>query len=156
VRFKLSIALVACAALAACRTTSEIPLAANVWQFETSAQGLLFTHGSDKATLKKVAQRTISQGYSHFIIVDGASQSGSVYVGSTPTTVNARYSADHSFYGTGNYLSGTTSGTAYGTVTPGTPVYAPTRNLKLTVVMFKEGDPQAANALSAAAILAEK
>ena len=54
--------------LAGCVTTSEMPLAKNVWQVSTESQGTLFVGQADKSTLKRAAELTIAQGYDHFVI----------------------------------------------------------------------------------------
>ena len=42
--------------LAGCVTTSEMPLAKNVWQVSTETQGALFTGQAGKATMKRAAE----------------------------------------------------------------------------------------------------
>ena len=69
--------LVFCAALGGCITTSEMPLAKNVWQIHTETGGSLFTGQADKATLRRAAELTLAQGYSHFVIQNPQTQTGS-------------------------------------------------------------------------------
>lgn len=128
-------------AVAGCISTSEMPLARNVWQINTEAGGALFTGQADKATLRRAAELTLRQGYTHFVIQNPTTQSGSVYVGSTPGTATTNVSVF------GNTASGTT------TYTPGMPIMSPRKNVSVTVVMFHANEPQAASALDAAEIL---
>ncbi len=133
--------LALCAALGGCITTSEMPLAKNVWQIQTETGGALFTGQADKATLRRAAELTLAQGYDHFVIQNPQTQTGSIYVGSTPGTANS----DVSVFGN----------TAYGTTTytPGVPIFSPQKNVAVTVVMYHANEPQAGQALDATAIL---
>lgn len=137
----LLVVLGAALGLAGCVTTSEMPLAKNVWQVNTEAGGSLFVGQADKATLKRAAELTVAQGYTHFIIQNPNTQTGAVYVGSTPGTANTTVNV------VGN--------TAYGTTTynPGVPIMAPRKNVSVTVVMFHANEPQAATAIEAVSIL---
>ena len=112
-----------------------------MWQVNTEAGGSLFVGQADKATLKRAAKFTVAQGYTHFAIQNPSTQTGSVYVGSTPGTANTTVSM------VGN--------TAYGTTTysPGVAIMAPRKTVGVTVVMYRAVEPQAANAIEAATIL---
>ena len=133
--------LALCAALSGCITTSEMPLAKNVWQIHTETGGALFTGQADKATLRRAAELTLAQGYDHFVIQNPQTQTGSVYVGDTPETANT----------TVNVFGNTAYGTT--TYTPGVPIFRPQKNVAVTVVMYHANEPQAGQALDAAAIL---
>ena len=128
-------------ALGGCVTTSEMPLAKNVWQVNTESGGALFVGQADKATLKRAAELPLAQGYTHFLNQNPTTQTGSVYVGSTPGTANTDI----------NYVGNMAYGTT--TYTPGVPIMAPRKNVGVTVVMYHADEPQAAQALDAAAIL---
>ena len=137
----LLVMLGASVGLAGCVTTSEMPLAKNVWQVNTSAGGSLFVGQADKATLKRAAELTVAQGYTHFVIQNPNTQTGSEYIGSLPGTANT------TMHMVGN--------TAYGTTTysPGMPIIEPRKSVSVTVVMFHANEPQAANAIEAASVL---
>ena len=127
--------------LAGCVTTSEMPLAKNIWQVSTETQGSLFTGQADKATMKRAAELTLAQGYDRFVIQNPQTQTGSVYVGSTPVMANTNVNV------IGNTAYGTT------TYTGGEAIMAPQRNVSVTVLMFHADEPQAAQAVDAAAYL---
>ena len=127
--------------LAGCVTTSEMPLAKNVWQVSTESQGTLFVGQADKSTMKRAAELTIAQGYDHFIIENPQTQTGSVQVGNMPVTANTNVNV------IGN--------TAYGTTTysGGGAIMASQKNVSVTVVMFHANEPQAAQAVDAVVYL---
>ena len=127
--------------LAGCVTTSEMPLAKNVWQVSTESQGTLFVGQADKSTMKRAAELTIAQGYDHFIIQNPQTQTGSVQVGNMPVTANTNVNV------IGN--------TAYGTTTysGGGAIMASQKNVSVTVVMFHANEPQAAQAVDAVVYL---
>lgn len=137
---KLALMVVA-AALAACVQTGETQLARNVWQVETNARGIIGVSMADKQFTRRVAELTIAQGYTHYIIQDPTTQNGSEFAGFTPgsstTTVNV--------YGN----------TAYGNTmfTPGMPIMRRTKEKSAVVYMFKATDPEAQNAVDAAETL---
>lgn len=127
--------------LAGCVTTSEMPLAKNVWQVNTEAQGTLFTGQAGNATMKHAAELTIAQGFDSFVVQNPQTRTGSVYVGSTPVTANTNVNV------VGNTAFGTT------TYTGGEAIMAPHKDVSVTVVMFHAGEPGAAQAIDAAAYL---
>lgn len=128
---------------AGCITTSEMPLSANVWRIETDAGGLLYVGQASNETLKKAAEATLRQGYTHFKLSDHTSAMGRELAGLVPgqanTTVNVW----------GN--------TAYGRTTyvPPQPIIRPTAKVGVTVVMFREGDTGFENSLDASQVLAQ-
>lgn len=128
-------------ALAGCVTTSEMPLAKNVWQVNTQAGGSLFVGQADRATMKHAAELTIAQGYDSFVVQNPQAQTGEVYVGNMPVVANTNVNV------VGNTAFGHT------TYTGGEPIMAPQRNVSVTVVMFHAGEPGAAQAVDAAAYL---
>lgn len=132
--------LIACAVVG-CVTTSEMPLARNVWQASTEAQGSLFTGKASNATMKRAAELTLAQGFDSFVVQNPQARSGSVYVGSTPTVANTNINV----YGS----------TAYGTTTytGGEAIMAPHRDVSVMAVIFHAGEPGAAQAVDAAAYL---
>lgn len=127
---------------AGCVQTSELPLAANVYQLEAEGRGLLGAARTDREISKRAAEITLEKGYSHFILANASAQRDTRYAGSTPgfanTTVNV---AGSSAFATTTYSSGI-------------PIYSSSKNTSVTVVMFRADDPEAANAIDAAAYLA--
>ena len=138
---KTALLLVIGSGLAGCVTTNEMPLAKNVWQVSTETQGTLFVGQADRSTMKRAAELTIAQGYDHFIIQNPQTQTGSVQVGNMPIIANTSVNV------VGNTAYGTT------TYTGGNAVMAPQKNVSVTVVMFHANEPQAAQAVDAAAYL---
>lgn len=145
---KWVVALVALG-LAGCVSTSEMQLAPNVYRLETNAQGALFVGQSGNQTLKRAAELTLKNGYTHFKLEDAGFGTGSQVVGVAPGTTYSNASVSGSAYG--NTFSGYGSGTSY--TTPATVIRAPTEKSSATVVMFKSGDPQAVGAFDAEAVL---
>ncbi len=127
--------------LAGCVTTSEMPLAKNVWQVSTESQGTLFVGQANNSTMKRAAELTLAQGYDRFIIQNPQTQTGAVQVGNMPVTANTNVNV------VGNTAYETT------TYTGGGAIMAPQRNVSVTVVMFHANEPQAAQAVDAAAYL---
>ncbi|MBZ9841032.1 hypothetical protein [Mesorhizobium sp. CA5] len=135
--------LTAALALAGCATTSEMPLAPNVVRLDTHASGALFTGSAGAITMKKAAEATLSRGYTHFRFDQASTASGSRFVGMSSNTfgsANATVVGNTAF---GNY-SGTTIST---------PMYAPTADIGVTVVMFHANEPGAQGAFDAAEVL---
>ena len=138
---KIALLLAIGSGLTGCVTTSEMPLAKNVWQVSTESQGTLFVGQADKSTMKRAAELTIAQGYDHFIVQNPQTQTGAVQVGNMPVTANTNVNV------IGNTAYGTT------TYTGGGAIMAPQKNVSVTVVMFHANEPQAAQAVDAAAYL---
>lgn len=128
-----------CVVVGACVATQEMPLAPNVVRLDTRAQGALFVGSASNVTLKKAAEATLARGYSHFRLADAQMGQGVQYLG-------------QSSYGTG-----TATWTPAGGVATGygysTPVFAPTANVGVTVVMFRANEEGAQGAFDAAAIV---
>lgn len=80
---KIALALCALPFLAACTTTNTVPIAPDIFRLDTQASGLLFTSTAGADTLLKAAQITGQRGYTHFIIIDGASGTGTAYAGTS-------------------------------------------------------------------------
>ncbi|WP_037454296.1 hypothetical protein [Sinorhizobium fredii] len=133
-------------ALTACATTNEMPLAKNAVRLDTNASGLLFTSAAGAITMKKAAEATLSRGYTHFRLDQAQTASGSQFVGMNTHT---------SGYGTanvvGNSVYGNYSGSSFST-----PMYAPTRQIGVTVIMFHANEAGAKGAFDAAEVLAKK
>ena len=124
---------VVCLGLGGCFRSSEMQTSANTFQLQTEARGLLFAGRAGQENLKKAAELTLKNGYTHFRLEGASLAQGRQYVGSTPGTVN---------------VYGNTA-----VVNPGAPIMAPTSQANATVVMFRQGDPGFQGSLDAAAVL---
>ncbi|HFF3720366.1 TPA: hypothetical protein ACGCM7_005451 [Klebsiella pneumoniae] len=142
VRNYFAIALL-CTVLTSCATTSEMPLAPNVVRLDTNAQGLLFTSQAGQITMKRAAEATIKRGYTHFRLEQAQTASGSRFVG---MNTNSWGSANATVYGNSAY--GNYSGSSYSS-----PVYTPTTQIGVTVVMFNANEQGAVGAFNAAQII---
>lgn len=131
--------------LAACYSMSEMQLAPNVYRVETDASGLLFAGKSGQQTLKRAAELTLQNGYTHFKIADASLTTGSQFVGYTPSYVSGQATATQ--------FGNTTQVYGNGWVNNGTAIHKPTSKAAATVIMFKANDPNAADAFDAAAVL---
>lgn len=129
--------------LAACATTSELPLAPNVVRLDTQASGLLFTSAAGAITMKKAAQITLARGYSHFRIEQASMATGSRVTGVYANTTG---------WGSTSF-SGNTASSTFGGSTIYTPMRAPTANVGVTVVMFRANEAGAKGAWDAAYVL---
>lgn len=130
-------------ALASCATTSEMPLAPNMVRLDTQASGLIFTSAAGAITMKKAAEATIKRGYTHFRIEQAQTASGSRFVGMNT-------------YGTGTAQASVYGNTAYGNYSGtsiSTPMYAPTAQIGVTVIMFHANEAGARGAFDAAEVL---
>ncbi len=131
------------AALASCATTSEMPLAPNMVRLDTQASGLIFTSAAGAITMKKAAEATIKRGYEYFRLEQAQTASGSRFVGMNT-------------YGSGTAQASVYGNTAYGTYSGSsfsTPMYAPTAQIGVTVVMFHANEAGAKGAFNAAEVL---
>jgi hypothetical protein len=140
---KLIMTALFCAGLASCATTSEMPLAQNMVRLDTNASGLIFTSAAGSITMKRAAEATIKRGYTHFRLEQVQTASGSRFVG---MHTNSFGTAQANVYG----------GSAYGTYNAtsfSSPVYAPTAQIGVTVIMFKANEAGAKGAFDAAEVL---
>ena len=129
-----------CAALSACVTTNEMPLAPNMVRLDTHAQGRLFTAAAGNVTLQRAAELTLKAGYSHFRFEQAQTAQGSQLVGAIANSTT-------SVYGSPYYASGFSTGYA-------TPIYAPTADVGVTVIMFHANEAGAKGAFDAKEVLA--
>ncbi|MCM0752002.1 hypothetical protein DEA98_14115 [Brucella pseudogrignonensis] len=130
-------------ALSACATTNEMPLAANVVRLDTQASGTLFAGSAGRITMKKAAEATLKRGYTHFRLEQATTSQGSQLV-SVNSSSSGTFSANQ--YGRSTYGGYSGFGSA-------TPVYAPTANVGVTVIMFRNGEAGARGAFDAADVL---
>jgi len=134
------------AALVSCATTSEMPLAQNMVRLDTSARGLIFTSAAGAITMQKAAEATLRRGYTHFRLDQAQTASGSQFVG---MNTYGSGTAQASVYGNNAY--GSYSGSSFST-----PMYAPTRQIGVTVIMFRANEAGARGAFDADDVLAKK
>lgn len=135
-----------CAALSSCATTSEMPLAQNMVRLDTNASGLIFTSAAGAITMKKAAEATIRRGYTHFRLEQAQTSQGSRLVG-----VNTQSSGFGQVNAYGNTAYGNYSGSSFSS-----PVYAPTAQIGVTVIMFRADEAGARGAFDAADVLKKK
>jgi hypothetical protein len=128
-----------------------MPLAANVVRIDTQASGLLFAGQATTQTLRRAAELTLQNGYSHFRIeqadVSQGSQLAGVYSQSQGTATGQATGM-----ATGNLYSGNASA-SYSGSGYAIPIHRPTASVGATVIMFHENEPGAKGALDAAEIL---
>jgi hypothetical protein len=127
------------AALTACISTQQMPLAPNVVRIDTQASGWLFTGQTVPQTMRAAATATLERGYTHFKFQEAGLQQGSVVtgvVGSSNTNVT----------GGNGYANANTFGSA-------SVVHAPTAGAAVTVIMFHANEPDAKGAFEAEQIL---
>lgn len=137
---RLTIAVIlAASVLSGCTTIDAMPMNSNTWQVSSESSGFLFTGRDRQEAMKYAANLTIQQGFERFVIVDAASDNGSVYIG------NTRASATTSVYGN----------RAYTQFDGGEPMFTPTSAAHLVVRMFRPGDAGYEQALDARAVLAQ-
>ncbi len=70
-------------ALAGCTSTQEIPLSANRVQLEVSGTGRLGAGAVPQQTLRRAAEVTLREGYTHFVLESPQTQTGRVFAGVT-------------------------------------------------------------------------
>lgn len=135
--------LLAVGIISGCATTNEMPLAPNVVRLDTQASGTMFAGSAGRITLLRAAEATAKRGYTHFRLEQAATSQGQQLAG-VSTSGNGSYSG--TAYGNNVYGSYNSSGFA-------TPIYAPTANVGVTVVMFKNGEDGAKGAWNAAEVI---
>ncbi|MBK5571271.1 hypothetical protein [Ensifer sp. SSB1] len=140
-KLKLAAVLAAVVGLSGCVSQDEMALSKNVYKIDVDARGLIPIAIARGQMQQRVAESTIAKGYTHYIIQQAGSQSGSIYAGNTPvygnTTVNV--------YGNTAYANTTYTG--------GHPINIPTYQNSIIVAMFKAPNVPA-GALDAAEVLA--
>ena len=129
--------------LSACATTSEMPLAPNMVRLDTQASRLLFVGSAGQMTMKKAAETTLARGYSHFRLEQASTSQGQRLAG-----VQSWGSGNASVTAFGNSAYGNWNSNSFST-----PVYAPTAQVGVTVVMFRANEPGARGAFNAADVL---
>jgi len=137
--FARKLALVPALAVAGCISTQEMPLAPNVVRLDTQASGRLFTGQASSQTMRRAAELTLQNGYTHFRFDQATVQQGSQLSG-VYTSANA------TAFGNPNFAS--INGSAMSS-----PFYRPTANIGVTVYMFHANEPSAKGAFDAAEVL---
>lgn len=127
------------AVVAGCVSTQEMPLAPNMVRLDTSAKGAFFVPHAGDLTLQRAAQATLRNGYEYFRLEQPEMGQGSQLVGA-------------SSFGNATVYGNAFGATGYGSSFT-TPVYAPTSEIGVTVVMFRANEPGAKGAFNAADIL---
>jgi hypothetical protein len=131
-------------ALFGCANSAVLPLSADTIRITTAAAPVCGAIGAQNVALRRAAIETINRGFDSFIILGAASQNNVRVAGYTPVQAH-------------------TTGTAYGgfvtantTYTGGQPILAGSHDQGMVVKMFKQGDAQGANAVSARSTLGLK
>lgn len=135
------IALVVTASLGGCITTEEMQIAPNIVQLDTHAAGALFTGNAGNVTLQKAAKATLANGYDLFKLQN-------TQVGGGMQLVGVQSFGSANVYG--NAYGATASGSSFST-----PVYARTKDISVSVVMYRRGDAAAKDAFDAKAVVAK-
>lgn len=126
-RFHRATIVICALAMSGCVTTNETPLSLNSVRLDTQASGLLFTGQAGKQTQLRAATLTLQKGFTHFRLEQVQTGQGSQLAG-IQTYGNSGFTA---------------------------PLYAPTANIGMTVIMFHADEPGAVGAFDAAKVLAE-
>lgn len=127
-------------------TTSEMPLAPNMVRLDTNASGLIFTSTAGAITMKKAAEATLKRGYTHFRLERAQTAQASRFVGMNTNTSGFGQATVY-----GNTAYGSYRGSSFST-----PMYAPTAQIGVTVIMFHANEAGAKGAFDAADVLAKK
>jgi hypothetical protein len=133
---RLLLLLVAGAFLSGCARSEPVRTSANTMMIQTSAAPICGGTGAVHVAQQMAAVETIKAGFDRYIITGGQAQNN-VAVTQMPGSYNT----------TGSYGGGFYSGTT--TYRPGPTIVHGSHDQGLAVVMFREGDAGAAQAVSA-------
>jgi hypothetical protein len=112
-------------ALMGCIHTQELPLAPNMVRLDTQASGLLFAGQATNQTMRRVAELTLQNGFTHFRFEQASLQQGSQMAG-------VYSSGSATAHGTTNMT--TLGNTGYATTNVmATPIYKPTSRYRWSV-----------------------
>jgi hypothetical protein len=120
-----------------------MPLAPNAVRLDTQASGLLFADKAGSATMKRAAELTLQSGYSHFRFEQASTAQGSELAG---VSSFGSATVQGASYGNGFSATGFGSNSV-------TPIYRPTSNVGVTVIMFHSDEAGAKGAFDAAEVL---
>ena len=123
-------------ALAGCARGQAVRTSANTMIIQTGAAPICGGQGALRVSQQLAAIETIRAGYDRYIITGGQAQNN-VVVSQMPGSYNT----------TGTYNRGSYQGTT--TYNPGPTIVAGSHDQGLAVVMFREGEPGAQQAISA-------
>lgn len=139
---RIAIAMMA-ALLASCVSQNEMALSQNVYKIDVDASGLIGINEARNTMDKRIAQSTVSKGFTHYIIQQAGSQSGTEYAGSMPVYARTNVNV------IGN--------TAYGNTTysGGQPIMRPTSQTSVVVAMYRAPNVPA-GAIDAGQVLARQ
>lgn len=126
-----------------CIRTQEMPLAPNVVRINTHASGLLFAGQATSQTMRRAAELTLQSGYSHFRFEQAQVSQGSQLSGVYSSASGNAYGTA---YGNNAYVNANASGVS-------TPIYRPTADVGVTVIMFHADEPGAKGAFDATEVL---
>jgi hypothetical protein len=132
-------ALTLCLLVGGCIHTNEMALAPNVVRLDTQASGLLFTGSAGDQTQRRAAELTLQHGYTHYRLEQAEMGQGERFAGLQT-------------FGNGNATAQGNSASYSGT-SISTPIYKPTANVGVTVVMFRANEPGAQGAFDATEVL---
>lgn len=135
--------------LGACASSSVMDVASDTIVISTAAAPACGQRGAQEVAVKRAAYETLKRGYDKYIILDAEAESNVGVVGYTPLVANTQSYGSINTYGN----SGTYSGSSNTYVTGGQPFIAGTHDQKLSVRMFRSGDPDAARAVDARQVL---
>jgi hypothetical protein len=122
-----------------------MPLAPNVVRLDTHASGLLFADKASSVTMHRAAELTLQNGFTHFRFEQAQVSQGSQLAGIYSSSNGSAYGTA---FGNSAFVTGSSTGLA-------TPVYRPTADVGVTVVMFHAGEPGAVGAFDARQILGQ-
>lgn len=130
-------------ATSACVSTQELPLAPNVVRLDTHASGALFTGQAAGATMRRAAEITLQNGYSHFRLEQASLSQGTQLAGFSNYGTGSAFLTG---YGNSVFATGYSNGFS-------TPIYRRTADVGVTVIMFHASDLGAKGAFDAKQIL---
>lgn len=136
-----AVAIVVMLIATGCASTNVTAVASNQVIISASAELVCGQQSAQKVAARQAAVETIRRGFDRYLIIGSQGSSDVYQVGTTPVYANT--SASGAVVGNSLYVNGTTN--IYG----GYPIYDGNHNRDLTVVMFKNGDPEGVNALDA-------
>ena len=136
---------VACAALlcAACVQTTERPLSSNVYQISAEGSGAISAVLTERDLLKRVAELTLEQGYTHFVLSNAERETRPAPGGFT------------TFPGSPTYTEPGNTVTASRPPGLASPTYRPVKTVSVIVVMYNDTD-KPKDALAAADYLGRR
>lgn len=138
-----AVALVIGGLASGCVSTQEMPLAPNVVRLDTHASGLLFAGQASSQTMRRAAELTIQNGYSHFRFDQAQVSQGAQFVGVYSAASGSAYG---NTFGNSTIVNSNATGFS-------TPIYRPTADVGVTVYMFHADEPGAKGAFDAAEVL---